>query len=133
MWVNGSVSKKELDNVNQRTDLQKTNRMTRGMFLLGLRVSPAVIPRLSVPPSVVPAWFDLDNDGRIDETRDEKEAVVSICKCAARDDRKEKGKGKMGERRRHTQAKLAVTNTRAKPPKPFTKGAPGIDQLWKPI
>lgn len=85
MWVNGSVSKKELDNVNQRTDLQKTNRTTRGMFLLGLRVSPAVIPRLSVPPSVVPAWFDLDNDGRIDETRDEKEAVVSICKCAAKE------------------------------------------------
>lgn len=55
------------------------------MFLLGLRVSPAVIPRLSVPPSVMPAWFDLDNDGRIDETRDEKEAVVSICKCAAKE------------------------------------------------
>lgn len=33
------------------THLQKTNLTTRGMFFDGFLVSPAVIPRLSVPPS----------------------------------------------------------------------------------
>lgn len=52
MREKGSVSKKDLVYGNgSETDLQKTKRTTRGMFLLGLRVSPAVIPRLSVPPS----------------------------------------------------------------------------------
>ena len=33
------------------------------------------------------------------------------------------------EKNEDSHAKLAVTNTRAKPPKPFAKGAPGMRQL----
>lgn len=66
------------------------------MFLLGLRVSPAVIPRLSVPPSVVPAWFDVDNDGRIDETRDEKKRSSAFANAQQKRRQEGKGKGKDG-------------------------------------
>jgi hypothetical protein len=77
--------------------LQKTALTTLGMFLLGFLVSPAVMPRLSVPPSERTSVF-IDQQGR-----------------------------------RSSQAKLAVTKTRAKPPKPPTNGAPGILQLANPI
>jgi hypothetical protein len=40
---------KGLSNVN--TYRQNTDLTTRGIFLVGFSVSPAVMPRLSVPPS----------------------------------------------------------------------------------
>ena len=71
------------------------------MFLDGFLVSPAVIPKLSVPPSIY-AHDQLEN-------RTSRKSF------------------------HNSQAKLAVTNTRAKPPKPPTNGASPILQFLPPM
>jgi len=80
---------------------QKTALTTLGMFLDGFLVSPAVIPKLSVPPSI-----------RAHDQPANRAFMKSF---------------------RHPQAKLAVTKTRAKPPKPPTNGASPIHQFLPPM